>query len=130
MDELQNPHDRFARAVWSQTEVAVSFFTHYLPTEVVERLDLTTLEVSQESFIDEDLRAHHTDLLYRVRLADNGPAALIYLLLEHKSAPEFWVGLQLFRYLARLWDKAQREGAEYLPPIIPGVVSWAQGLAD
>lgn len=121
MDELQNPHDRFVRAVWSQTETAASFFAHYLLLELVARLDLATLEVTQESFVDEALRAHHTDLLYQVRLAD-GTAAFIYLLLEHKSAVDSWVALQLFRYLARLWNKEQREGAEHLPPVIPLVL--------
>ena len=121
MDELQNPHDRFVRVVWSQTEVAASFLANYLPPEVGARLDLATLEVTQESFVDEALRTHHTDLLYRLQLVKGGAVA-VYVLLEHKSAPDSWVALQLFRYLARLWDKAQRENAEYLPLVIPVVL--------
>jgi predicted transposase/invertase (TIGR01784 family) len=100
---------------------------NYLPRDVVDPLDLTSLELHKESFIDEELREHQSDLLCRVRQT-NGEDAFLYLLLEHKSYPDQWVALQLLRYKLRTWDQL-RTGSEKLSPILPvvlyhGTSSW------
>lgn len=64
MATINNPHDRFFRAVFSRGEVAESFLRHYLPPAIVETLDLSTLTLSHASFVDADLQQHHSDLLY------------------------------------------------------------------
>ena len=61
--ELRNPHDRFFKEVWSRKDVGQDFLRHYLPAEVVDLLDLRSLELSKESFIDEQLRGHYSDML-------------------------------------------------------------------
>jgi predicted transposase/invertase (TIGR01784 family) len=121
MSELQNPHDRFFRETFSRLEVARDFLTEYLPSEVVAVLNLDTLELQKDSFVDQDLREHFSDLLYKVQLRD-GDEANVYLLLEHKSSPDFQVAFQLLRYMVRIWERAQREKVRPLPPIIPIVV--------
>ena len=121
MDELQHPHDHFVRATFSRPEIARDFLENYLAPEIVAKLDFDSLEQRQESFVDADLRPHHTDLLYRVKLK-NETRALIYILLEHKSAPDKWTVFQLLRYTLRIWEKERAENVEQLPPIIPLVL--------
>jgi predicted transposase/invertase (TIGR01784 family) len=121
MSELRNPHDLFFRETFSRLEVAKDFLENYLPTEVLAVLDLATLELQKDSFIDNELKEHFSDLLYRVQLHGGGEAN-VYLLLEHKSSPEVQVAFQLLRYMVRHWERAQREKAKKLPPIIPIVV--------
>lgn len=94
---------------------------NYLPAEVNAVLDLSTLELQKDSFIDAELREHFSDLLYRVQLRD-GNEANVYLLLEHKSSPDIHVAFQLLRYMVRHWERAQREKIRPLPPVIPIVV--------
>jgi predicted transposase/invertase (TIGR01784 family) len=121
MSELRNPHDLFFRETFSRLEVARDFMANYLPVEVTAVLDLSTLELQKDSFIDPDLREHFSDMLYRVWLRD-GNEANVYLLLEHKSSPDVQVALQLLRYMVRHWERAQRDKIRPLPPVIPIVV--------
>lgn len=120
--EIKNPHDKFFRELMGQPELAADFLQHYLPPEIIARLDLTKLELTYDSFIDADLQEHLSDLLYRVGLQASDSTALIYLLFEHKSYPDELVAFQLLRYQVRAWEQAQREGQRKLPPIIPIVV--------
>ncbi len=136
MNELQNPHDHFFRYAFSQLEVARSFLTHYAPAAVVAQFDLATLEVTAETFVDDELRSHHTDLLYRVRLK-TGEAAYIYILLEHKSYADEQVAFQLLRYGVRIWERVPRATDSKMPPIFPlvfhhGPMPWrvSQQFAD
>ncbi len=121
MSDLTSPHDRFFRDILSQPDAARSFVEHYVPAEVVSALDLASLEVTRDSFVDADLRSHLADLVCRAELRDGGPAYL-YLLFEHKSSPTVGVAFQLLRYVVRLWSHALRQGEAFpLPPIIPVV---------
>jgi predicted transposase/invertase (TIGR01784 family) len=81
-------------------------------------LDLSAPEMVKDSFIDEELRQHFSDLLYRVNLKRGGDA-LVYILFEHKSGPDEWVAFQLLRYEVRIWEAERRNGAEKLPLIFP-----------
>jgi predicted transposase/invertase (TIGR01784 family) len=80
--------------------------------------DLGAPELGKDSFIDAELLQHFSDLLYRVKLKRGG-AACVYVLFEHKSAPDGWVAFQLLRYLVRIWEAEQRNGAAKLPLILP-----------
>lgn len=117
---MPNPHDRFFKELFSQLDTATDFIRHYLPEHLVEAIDLTTLEIVKESFVDEELRQYFSDLLLRVKLT-NGGEAFIYILLEHKSSPDDLVALQLLIYLARIWQPNLRDKTKPLPLIFPVV---------
>ena len=85
MAELNNPHDKFFKELLGQPAAARDFITHYLPPDVVALLDLETLEVEKDTFIDDELSESLSDLLYSVRRL-NDAKLFIYLLFEHKSA--------------------------------------------
>lgn len=117
-----NIHDAFFKALMSEPATAGRFLRERLPPPVAALLADTPPELLPGSFIDEDLAQHHSDLLFRCALRD-GQTALAYVLIEHKSAPDPWVGLQLLRYMTRIWDDHLRQGkARPLPPILPLVV--------
>jgi hypothetical protein len=124
---ISNPHDRYFREVFSNPEVVRDLLSNYLPTEVAGALDLTTLALEQDSFVDEELRQHYTDLLYTVRRRD-GAEAFIYFLFEHKSYPDNSTSFQVLRYMVRIWERQARQGGS-LTPIIPlvfyhGIAPW------
>jgi len=124
---ITNPHDHFFRKTFSQIEVARDFIDQFLPVEVTACLDLKSLELTKESFVDEQLRSSQSDLLYRVNLRD-GDEGFVYVLFEHKSTPDAMVSFQLLRYMVRIWEQHQRQG-EDLCPIVPlilyhGAKSW------
>ncbi len=122
MPDYPNPHDRFFRATFARREVAADFARHYLPPSVVEHLNLETLQAAKDSFVDEELREHFTDILYETRLKDD-TLAYVYLLFEHKSYSDPWVAFQLLRYMVRIWEHVlEQRCVTRLPPIIPLVV--------
>jgi hypothetical protein len=63
-----HPHDSFFKELFSRPEAAKDFVRHYLPPEVVAVLELRSLTIAKDSFIDETLAEHYSDLLYRVQL--------------------------------------------------------------
>ncbi|MBI3653724.1 MAG: Rpn family recombination-promoting nuclease/putative transposase [Acidobacteria bacterium] len=121
MPDLSNPHDRFFKEVFSRPEMAADVLANYLPEEIVALLDLSQLELVKDSFIDSQLQEHLSDLLYKVRLRGAG-VAYVYLLFEHKSAPDPQVAFQLLRYAVRIWEMLLEQKVKPLPVIFPLVL--------
>ena len=117
-----NPHDMLFKETFSNIENAVVELRAALPSSLFERLDLGSLEVVPGSFVDEDLSAVHSDLLYRVQFA--GRPAFVYVLLEHQSTVDTLMPLRLLGYLVRVLERHAREAdvALPLPVIIPVVL--------
>lgn len=86
MDKLPNPHDRFYKELFSQPDTVADFVRHYLPEHLVAAIDLASLEIVKESFVDEELRQYFSDVLFGVKLKRGGEA-FIYILLESLLRP-------------------------------------------
>ena len=126
--QLPTPHNNFFHYAFSHVSAARSLIETHLPLSVIEALDLSTLELMKDSFVDGHLQESYSDILYSVQLADarSGPEsstseALVYMLFEHKSASDTYTCFQLLRYIVRIWEHRQRNGLR-LCPVIPMVV--------
>ena len=117
--DLISPHDKFFKEIFGKPELAADFVRHYLPQSIVNSLDLTSLEVQKESFLDEELEESFADLIYRVRLQNSQETAFVCLLFEHKSSPDKWVALQILTYLVKFWERLKTQKAKSLPLIFP-----------
>lgn len=82
MDEIHQPHDSFFKKLFQVIEEAVSFILNYVPENIQAVLDIDTLEVSSETFIDEELQRFYSDIVYKVNI--RGRPGYLYLLLDHK----------------------------------------------
>ena len=121
LTSLSNPHDRFAKQILSEPERASDFLNNYLTPQVAASLDLSRLKLAKDSFVDSNLKEYFTDLLYHVRLKRRHDA-LVYVLIEHKSAPDEWVAFQVLRYMVKIWEPIAKKRAGKLPPIVPLVL--------
>lgn len=122
MAALNNPHDRFFKAVFGQTEITAEFLARYLPPTVAAALDWTTLRACKDSFLAPDLALHPADLLYEVQL-HSGAMGYVQVLFEHKSYVESRISLDLLRYRVRIWEQWLNTGhGGRLPVIVPVVV--------
>jgi predicted transposase/invertase (TIGR01784 family) len=117
--ELTNPHDKFFKEIFGQPDLAADFVRNYLPSAIVNALDLDALEVQKESFVDEKLEENFADLIYRVRLRNSQQTAFVCLLFEHKSNPDKWAALQILTYLLQFWERLKANKAKTLPLIFP-----------
>jgi predicted transposase/invertase (TIGR01784 family) len=120
---ITNIHDAFFKQVLGEPELAGQFLREHLPPEVVEQLGPEAPEPLPASFVDEELRQHHSDLLFRMHLKSGGDA-FAYLLLEHKSSPDEGARLQLLRYIVRLLTNWYEQNGRRLPlpPVLPPVL--------
>ena len=95
--------------IYMDKENLRDLLNQYLPASVLSNIDLPSLSVTKESYIDEDLRKNHSDLLVTATLKENkgSSAVLIYILLEHKAYPDTWTVFQILKYMVRIWEKQQ-----------------------
>ena len=138
--ELYQPHDNLFRKVFSDEPEAAGLLRPNLPEWLSTRLDWSTLTLQDRSYVDEELEASQSDLLFEVQWqAGDGQAGagqagagaagsepqrlLLYVLFEHQSTPNRWMRFRLLEYCCRIWadallaDNKRRE----LPPIVPVV---------
>jgi len=122
-EQIANIHDAFFKQVLSNPLLAGTFLREHLPPEVAALLGPEPPEPVPGSFVDEELRQHHSDLLFRVRLRSSGDA-FSYVLMEHKSSPDPGARLQLLRYVVRVlvqWYEQNNKRLP-LPPVLPLLV--------
>lgn len=135
-----NPHDALFKALLSDPQRAGAFLRDHLPNEIAGRLSAALPALVDGSYVDEALRDTRSDLLFRVELT-SGEAAFVFVLIEHKSAPDPAVALQLAGYMVQIWKRHAGDGGagglRSLPPIIPmvcyhGAAKWRApgGIAE
>jgi len=116
----QKPHDTFFKETFAKGDVAKSFIEHYLPKEILDAVDIQSLEPQKDSFVREDLSEVFSDLLFRTTIANK--RGYFYFLFEHKSYQSRQVALQLLSYMVEIW-KSYKEKESQLPLIIPMVIA-------
>jgi len=117
-----SPHDALFKRVFSDTTHAAGEFRSVLPPALVAALDFKSLSLCPGSFVDQNLRERHTDLLYSVYLRER--EAFLYLLFEHQSTVDVLMPYRLLSYICRVWERWVRENpkAPRLPAVIPVVL--------
>ena len=118
--QIDNCHDAFFKRVLSDPALASTFLREHLPPGVAVLLGPEPLEPVPASFVDEELRQHHSDLLFRVQLKGSRDA-FAYILIEHKSSPDQGARLQLLRYVVRVLVRWYEQNGKQLPlpPVLP-----------
>lgn len=117
-------HDHAFRSAMSDLRVAKDFLTNYLPIEIKEKINLKTLALQKESYVDKELKLFVTDLLYSVELKGKaGKLVYIYFLLEHLSTQQRLAPWRILQYTCQIIkEKLEASKKGTLPLIIPMVV--------
>jgi predicted transposase/invertase (TIGR01784 family) len=116
-------HDELFKKIIGKPGNARDLLVKHLPPEILAQLDMDTLQRVPATFIDEKLKKHYADLVYSVQTINpKCPEIRFYLLFEHKTWPDDFVGVQVLRYMSLLWtgileDKNYKHPK--LPPILP-----------
>ncbi|MCS5931795.1 Rpn family recombination-promoting nuclease/putative transposase [Klebsiella pneumoniae subsp. pneumoniae] len=69
------------------------------------------------SFVEEDLRASYSDILYSLRTR-HGPG-YVYALIEHQSTPDKLMAFRLLRYALAAMQRHLDAGHDTLPLVVP-----------
>jgi predicted transposase YdaD len=126
--QFLNIHDAFFKQALRDPLLAGTFLREHLPPDIAGLPGCEPPEPVPVSFVDEELRQHHSDLLFRVQLKTGG-RAFAYVLVEHKSSSERGARLQLLRYIVRIlvnWYE-QNEPPLPLPAVLPLLVHQGPG---
>jgi predicted transposase/invertase (TIGR01784 family) len=115
-----NIHDKTFSALMSNREFAIGFYKTYLPAEILERIDFSTLEIFNVSgrVIDEDnLQSAQVDAAHTVKM--DGADMLLWTHYEHQTRPERFMPVRVTHYqCGKLLEYAKLNKCEKLPPII------------
>ena len=117
MDIVENPHDRLFRKIESVKENCRDLIESTFPQELVDKLDLDTLENDNTSYLDKKLKEYYSDLVYNCKYKGSGKIK-ISILFEHKSYKPKNEYLQLLRYILAIWEHAS-ENNEDIPVVLP-----------
>lgn len=81
MTTIRPKHDELFRKALENPIVAREFFEAHLPKGVRKKVDLLTLKIEKESFIEDKLKASISDVLFSVKFDSND--GYLYILTEH-----------------------------------------------
>ena len=119
-NKIANPHDTTFKKLFGKKEIAKDVIENNLPKEVLDILDMDSLEKIDGNFVDGKLKETFSDIIYSIRI--NNKEAYIALLLEHKSYTDKQAIFQVARYVINLWSKIIDSGKEELPVVIPIII--------
>jgi predicted transposase/invertase (TIGR01784 family) len=102
-NNLNNPHDRFFKAVFSILSIVRGCLLHFLPKDLLEKLDLDTLEVDPTSYITEELIEFYSDLVWRCKFKQGYQQTETGFIFEHKSYKPTHPHFQLWDYKRGAW---------------------------
>lgn len=136
-DEIDQPHDRLFRTVFSDVAEAASLLQAAVPRELCENVDWNSLRLVKGTFVDDALRQSESDLLFEAgygketeRYGTGKDRLRLYVLFEHQSTPDVWMRYRLLKYCCRIWDADLRDDPRRtdLRPVVPLV--FYQGARD
>jgi len=117
--EITNPHDKFFKETFSVQGNVIDFLQGTLPKDILKKLDLSALTLDSNTYIDEELKEHFSDMVYSCVCKNT--ELKIALLFEHKSYPVAYPHLQLLKYLLKIWGTNVKQGVS-LTPVIPVIL--------
>lgn len=111
------PHDAVFKQFLCHPETARDFLAIHLPAPLRELCNLNTLKLESGSFIETDLRARYSDVLWSLNtVAGDG---YIYVVIEHQSTADAHMAFRLMRYALAAMQRHLDAGHKALPLVIP-----------
>ena len=81
-------HDYFFRLSMTEPQLARAFFEHHLPEKIKTIINLDSLKLCNDNFVNAKLKLAATDKLFSAEYVHK--SGLLYLLPEHRSTPTRW----------------------------------------
>ena len=120
-------HDHGYKRLFSHPKVVEELIRGFLREDWTARLDFSTLERVPSSFVSDDLRERHSDVIWRLRLnGETGDWFYLYLLLEFQSTSYHFMAVRLLSYVSLLLEEIIRserlKTGDRLPAVLPLVI--------
>jgi len=127
-------HDNSYKLLFSHAEMVADLLRGFVREDWVKLLDFSTLEKRSGSFVSEELRDRHSDVIWRVRWGKDW--LYVYILIEFQSVVDPFMAVRMMAYIGLLYQdlirakEIQPDGK--LPPVMPvvlynGARPWSAG---
>lgn len=110
-------HDAVFKTFMCHPDTARDFLEFHLPASLRQLCDLGSLKLESGSFIEENLRAYYSDILWSLKTAEG--EGFIYVVIEHQSSPDAHMAFRLMRYAMGAMQRHLDAGHKKLPLVIP-----------
>ena len=125
MGKERMPRDSAYKQFFSNPEMVESLLRDFVSADFIADLDFSTLERCSGSYVTDDLRERHDDIVWRVGWK-KGSWCYVALLLEFQSTPDHWMALRTLSYTTLLLLDLVKTGKvrenDGLPPVFPIVI--------
>ena len=120
---IAQPHDKIAKRMVQNRDIAQDVFQLGLPDDLVACIDWTTMEEGSEQFINKILGRRYGDGVFKATC--RGRAILLALFLEHQSSGDAWMPLRFHENTVLFWGRSLANEPERttVPMVIPMVLS-------
>jgi predicted transposase/invertase (TIGR01784 family) len=123
------------KLLFSHPELVADLLRGFVPEPWVAEVDFATLTPVKGSYVSEELRQRHDDVVWKVRLREQW--LYVYVVIEFQSEPDPFMALRLLVYVGMLYqdllrrDELPTDGR--LPPVLPivlyhGTPAWTGAL--
>ena len=118
---MPTPHDHLFHFAFAAPAAAGRLLRHVLPALVWRSLAFRTAVPWPQKRVDPSLRVLYSDQGFRTTPRGRTPR---HVVVEHKSGPDRFVGLQVHGYELQTWRDERRlqPKAQHLPPVVAVVV--------
>ncbi|SEI49997.1 Rpn family recombination-promoting nuclease/putative transposase [Nitrosomonas eutropha] len=125
-------HDHGYKLLFSHPEMVADLLRGFVREDWIKYLDFSTLEKINGSYVIDDLRERHDDVIWRIRWRKDQAGETesdwlyIYLLLEFQSTVDWFMAVRIMTYVGLLYQDLIRSESigtdKRLPPILPVVL--------
>src|SRR5882724_909782 len=120
-------HDSGYKLLFSHKRMVEELLRGFVRESWVSSLDFSSLQKVSNSFVSDDLRERHSDMIWRLRSRGRKRGWFyVYLLLEFQSTPDPFMAVRLLGYVALLLSELIRSEdvtpATGLPTVLPLVL--------
>lgn len=127
-------HDSGYKGLYSHPEMVEDLLRGFVKEEWIDRLDFSTLERVNASFVSSSLKERHDDVIWKVRWGKNW--LYVYLLIEFQSGIDYSMAVRIMTYIGLLYESLINEKIvkpdnrepldgelpNRLPPVLPIVL--------
>src|SRR5260363_206522 len=115
MSISHQPHDKYFKASLKERQIAVDFLKSHLQPGLYQRLDLSTLHLTDKSLGMSELREMHCDIVYKCTIDGKDGYIPIIFQLEHLASAPKHMALYVLQGSVSLMAQHLKEGHEKLP---------------
>ena len=112
--------DDLFKSILEDKLAAVEFLEQYLPNSLKERLDISTVTLEKETYIEEHLTKKSSDVVFSVKTKQDKDA-FIYILVEHQNQVDHFIAFRLWKYMILLAERHIKQNNKEIPLIYPAV---------